>query len=298
MAAVRTLHHSRYDPAALAEAKGDQRVSVCLPARDEEATVGAIVSAIREDLVHATGLVDEVLVLDDHSRDRTAAVAAEAGARVVDGERIVPEHGAGAGKGRALWKTVLASEGDLIVWCDADLVDFHTWFVTGLLGPLLTEPGIQFVKGFYERPETPGQPGGGRVTELLARPALALLHPAVATVVQPLAGEYAARRSLVEALPFVEGYGVDIGLLLDAAAAVGVTAIAQVDLGVRHHRHRSLQELSVQATEVLHTILDRAGRTDLPSSVVLERPGAGPARITVGERPPPVEVEGYRRRSA
>ena len=144
-------------------------------------------------------------------------MAAAAGARVVAAADVAPEFGAEPGKGEALWKTVLASTGDLIVWCDADVRDFDPAFVTGLLGPLLTEPDVEFVKGFYERPETGGQPGGGRVTELLARPALALLHPALAAIVQPLSGEYAARRSLVEDLPFVEGYGVDIGLLLDAS---------------------------------------------------------------------------------
>ena len=170
--------------------------------------------------------------------------------------------------------------------------------MTGLLGPLLTEPDLAFVKGYYERPETGGQPGGGRVTELLARPALALLHPTLAAMVQPLSGEYAARRSLVEALPFVEGYGVDIGLLLDAQAAVGIRGLAQVDLGERRHRNRSLAELSVQATEVLHTILDRAAVADLPESVVLDRPAEGPARVRTGERPAPRTVAGYERRTA
>jgi glucosyl-3-phosphoglycerate synthase len=157
---------------------------------------------------------------------------------------------------------------------------------------------VAFVKGFYERPETGGQPGGGRVTELLARPALALLHPALASMVQPLSGEYAARRSLVERLPFVEGYGVDVGLLLDAHTAVGGRGLAQVDLGARVHRNRDLAALSVQATEVLRTILDRAGVEGLPTSVVLDRPAAGPVRIQVGQRPPPIEAPGYHRRTA
>jgi len=256
------------------------------------------VAAVRKELIEAVALVDEILVLDDHSADATATTAAEAGARVVPAGDVAPEFGDEPGKGQALWKTVLVSQGDLIVWCDADVRDFDPAFVTGLLGPLLTEPDLAFVKGFYERPETGGQPGGGRVTELLARPALALLHPTLAAMVQPLSGEYAARRSLVEALPFVEGYGVDIGLLLDAEAAVGIRGLAQVDLGERRHRNRSLAELSVQATEVLHTILDRADVADLPASVVLDRPAEGPARVRTGERPAPRTVAGYERRTA
>lgn len=298
MAALRTFHRDQFAAADLAGAKGDQRVSVCLPARDEAETVGPIVAAVREALVETVALVDEILVLDDHSTDATADTAAAAGARVVAAGDVAPEFGDQPGKGQALWKTVLVSQGDVIVWCDADVRAFDPAFVTGLLGPLLTEPDIAFVKGYYERPETGGQPGGGRVTELLARPALALLHPVLAAMVQPLSGEYAARRPLVEALPFVEGYGVDIGLLLDAEAAVGVRGLAQVDLGERRHRNRSLAELSVQATEVLHTILDRADVADLPDSVVLDRPAEGPARVRTGELPAPRTVASYRRRTA
>lgn len=298
MAALRTFARGQFDAAALAEAKDGQRVSVCLPARDEAATVGTIVAAVRSALVDGVGLVDEVLVLDDHSTDATATVADDAGARVVAAADVAAEFGDAPGKGQALWKTVLVAEGDLLAWCDADVTDFDPAYVVGLLGPLLTEPDVAFVKGFYERPETGGQPGGGRVTELLARPALALLHPTLASVVQPLAGEYAARRSLVETLPFVSGYGVDIGLLVDAAAAVGPRGLAQIDLGTRHHRNRSLADLSVQATEVLHTILDRAGVDGLPDSLVLDRPAAGPARVQTGERPPALTLDTYERRTA
>ncbi len=298
MAGVRTYHHAAFPPEELLARKGEQRISLCLPARDESATVGTIVARARQALVERVPLLDEILVVDDHSTDGTAAVAKAAGARVVAAADVAAEHGAGPGKGRALWTSVVASEGDLLVWCDSDLRDFDPAFVTGLLGPLLTEPDVDFVKGFYERPETGGQPGGGRVTELLARPALALLHPGLASLVQPLSGEYAARRTLVEALPFVEGYGVDVGLLLDAHAAVGSRGLAQVDLGARLHRNRNLAELSVQATEVLHAILDRAGVQGLPSSLVLDRPAAGPARVQVGELPPAVELAAYGRRSA
>ena len=298
MAAVRTFHHARSAADDLVAAKGSRRISLCLPARDEATTVGAIVASVRQALVRDARWGDTTLVPHAPTSAARARAAPAAGARVVAAADVAPEFGAEPGKGQALWKTVLASTGDLIVWCDADLRDFDPAFVTGLLGPLLTEPDVQFVKGFYERPETGGQPGGGRVTELLARPALALLHPALAAMVQPLSGEYAARRSLVEALPFVEGYGVDIGLLLDALAAVGVRGLAQVDLGSRYHRNRTLAELSVQATEVLHTILDRAGVTGLPDAVVLDRPAAGPARDRVGQRPAPLSLDTYQRRTA
>jgi len=298
VAGVRTYHHARFEPAALARDRGATTVAVCLPARDEAATVGTIVTSIRRALVDGVGLVDEVVVVDDHSTDDTAAVAAAAGARVVTAADVAPTVAAGPGKGRALWSSVLATDADVIAWCDADLHEFDPAFVTGLVGPLLTEPAVGFVKGYYERPEHGGRPGGGRVTELCARPALALLHPAAASVIQPLSGEYAARRTLVEALPFVGGYGVDVGLLLDAIAALGPEGVAQVDLGERRHRNRDLAALSVQATEVLHTVLDRAGVEGLPDAVVLDRPAAGPARVRVGELPPPRQVPGYRRATA
>jgi glucosyl-3-phosphoglycerate synthase len=264
VAAVRIFHHASFEPAELRAAKGETEVSVCLPARDEAATVGAIVEAILP-LVDG-GLVDELVVLDDHSSDDTARVAADAGAKVVAAGGDEP------GKGRALWQSVLATRGDVLVWCDADLEQFDPAFVTGLLGPLLTEPEIQFVKGFYDRPEVGGRDGGGRVTELLARPALTLLHPELASFRQPLSGEYAARRVLVEALPFVAGYGVDVGLLLDAFAAVGPPRMAQVDLGTRVHRNRSLAELTGPATEVLHAILDRSRLDKLPAATELPPP--------------------------
>jgi glucosyl-3-phosphoglycerate synthase len=197
---------------------------------------------------------------------------------------VLTGHGEGHGKGEALWKSVHESTGDLVAWVDADITDFDPGFVVGLLGPLLTDPGIHFVKGHYHRPEADGV-GGGRVTELLARPLLAQYFPELAEVAQPLAGEYAARRTLLEELPFVVGYGVDVALLIDAARAVGVTGIAQVDLGVRHHRNRSLAELGPQALAVSQAILDRAGVRP-PGPAVLRRPGLDPVTLTVHERPP------------
>lgn len=282
-----TFHHRDFALADLVAAKGDTSVSVCLPARDEAATVGAIVESIRTHLVDGAGLVDELLVIDDHSSDRTAAVAADAGAAVV---RTTD----GQGKGEALWTSVVASKGDLIVWCDADVRAFDPAFVTGLLGPLLTRPGVGFVKGFYERPLNDQQEGGGRVTELVARPLIALLFPELAGVVQPLSGEYAGRREVLERLPFVQGYGVDLGLLVDVTRLIGPEGIAQVDLGVRHHRNRSLAELSPQALAVMQTALRRAG-LDAEAPAVLTRPGVPDVCIESGERPPPIESPTYRR---
>jgi len=242
----------------LVAAKGATSVSVCLPARNEEATVGAIVTTIRRELMERGALVDELIVIDDHSTDRTAKVAADAGAVVVDAANVLTDHGIGHGKGEALWKSLHVSTGEIVVWCDSDISHFESRFITGLLGPLLTDPGVAFTKGFYERPEHDGV-GGGRVTELTARPILQLLFPELAAVVQPLSGEYAGRRSVLEQLPFTVGYGVDLGLLIDVARLVGVEAIAQVDLGRRHHRNRTLAQLGPQARAVMQVALARAG---------------------------------------
>jgi glucosyl-3-phosphoglycerate synthase len=272
-----------FDIAALASAKGSTTVSVCIPARDEAATVGRIVDAIRSRLVEDIGLVDEIVVVDDHSTDRTAEIATEAGARVVASADTLPEWGSGHRKGGALWKSVHAATGDIIAWCDADIRKFDERFIIGLIGPMLLQPGVEFVKGFYERPDD--GVGGGRVTELLARPAISLLLPELASFVQPLSGEYAGRRSLLERVPFVCGYGVDLGLLVDVVRLVGIDAIAQVDLGIRRHRHRPLDELGPQAVEVLAVALRRAN-VAVAHPAVLERPGKLPLVIPYAELPP------------
>jgi len=294
---LRTHHHEQFDAGDLATRKAGQRISVCLPARDEEATVGAIVATIHADLVEHVGLVDEVLVVDDHSADDTASAASAAGARVIQAAEVLAEHGEGHGKGEALWKSLFACEGDLVVWCDADIRDFGSHFVTGLLGPLLTTDAA-FVKGFYDR-RVDGPVGGGRVTELAARPIIAMLFPGLASVVQPLSGEYSGRRSVLEQVPFVNGYGVEMGLLIDLAELVGVEAMAQVDLGVRRHRHRTLDELGPQSLAVLHTALQRAGVTDPADVVHLVSLGRPTAQVNVSQRPPLQDLESYRnRRSA
>ena len=281
--AVRSYGVGHFRAAELAAGRGTTTVSVCLPARNEEPTVGTVVASIRSQLIESVALVDEIVVVDDHSTDQTAARARAAGARVVDASTVLTDHGSGHGKGEALWKSLHESTGDVVVWVDADIVDFDPAFVVGLLGPLLTDDGIDFVKGHYHRPEYDGV-GGGRVTELLARPLLSQFFPDLAEVAQPLSGEYAGRRSLLERLPFMAGYGVDVALLIDAAREVGVGRLAQVDLGVRHHQNRSLDELGPMALAVSQAILDRAGVRP-PGPAILRRPGKTPLILSPDERP-------------
>ncbi len=293
---LRRFHHQDFRIEDLVTAKAGLRgrfVSVCLPARDEEATIGPIVATIRRELVDRAPLVDEILVVDDGSTDRTAAVAADEGATVVAAADVLPGCGPGSGKGEALWKALAAAKGDVVAFCDADVRHFDAAFVTGLLGPLLTAPEIGFVKGFYERPLAGVVGEGGRVTELVARPVLTLLFPHLARVVQPLAGEFAGRREVLERVPFVQGYGVDLGLLVDVSALIGVEAMAEVDLGTRTHRNRPLSELAPAAAAVLRTALDRAGVPLGEEAAVLVRPGLEPHPIAAGERPPIVDVPDY-----
>ena len=209
---------------------------------------------------------------------------------MINAADVLPRYGGGHGKGEALWKSLFASDGDIVVWCDADVRDFDPAYVVGLTGPLLSRPELGFVKGFYDRPLRNGQDGGGRVTELVARPALALLFPQLASVVQPLAGEYAGRRELLEQLPFVCGYGVDIALLIDVAERFGLDAVAQVDLGTRLHRNRSLSELAPQATAVLQAILSRAAPGLTAETATLLRPDQVAVEVDGAERPPLVTV--------
>ena len=242
--------------ADLVEAKQGRRISVCLPARDEESTVGAIVKSTHDSLTSIGGgldLVDEILVIDDNSIDATADVAERAGARVI------ASTGTNPGKGQAMRVAMDNATGDIVCFLDADVESFGPHFVVGLVAPLLLYTGVALVKGFYERPIY-GQPtGGGRVTELMARPVLELLFPTLSGIRQPLAGETAAPRSVFEKVGLADGYGVELALLIDIAESFGADAIAQVDLGVRSHRNRPLEELRLQAVEILHVALSRAG---------------------------------------
>jgi glucosyl-3-phosphoglycerate synthase len=235
--------------------KAGRRVSVVVPARDEAATIGRIVSCVRRHLVEAAPLVDEMLVVDDGSSDATASVAAAAGAVVVPS----PPPGSAHGKGEAMARGVAASRGELVVFLDGDVENFGAHFVTGLVGPLLLDRRLALTKASYRRPIEGRPTGGGRVTELVARPLISLLFPELASVAQPLAGETAARRDVLEGLVLAGGYGVELALLVDVAALYGVEAIAQVDLGVRVHRNRPLAELGPQARDVIRAALDRAG---------------------------------------
>ncbi|WP_069385931.1 glucosyl-3-phosphoglycerate synthase [Cellulosimicrobium cellulans] len=296
----------------LAEEKSGSRVSVVLPARDEEATVGAIVSTLRRELVETVPLIDEIVVVDSWSVDRTAQEARDAGARVVQQAQVLPEVGDLPGKGEALWKSLFVTEGDIVVFVDADLRDFDEQFVVGLLGPLLTDSRTRFVKAFYDRTLHTGEQvlpaGGGRVTELVARPLLNLYWPALAGFVQPLAGEYAGRRSLLERVPFLSGYGVEIGMLIDIVEEAGLGAMAQVDLGRRDHRNSSdaaLGRMAAQLQLAMLARLHRYGRallTTEPEMTLTQfaRHGASflaeTHEVRITERPAMVNVPAYRER--
>lgn len=238
-------------------------VTVLLPALNEEATVGAIVTQIRRELMADSDhrLVDELIVVNSGSTDRTRQVALDAGAEVLEREDVLSSIPVVVGKGEALWRGLAGSSGDLVVFIDADLRSFSTGYVVSLLGPLLQDPLVQLVKAVYERPlvgdrqTTPA--GGGRVTELVARPLLNLHWPELAGVIQPLAGEYAGRRELLEQLPFATGYGVDFALLIDTFERFGLAALAQVDLGVRVHRHHDTARLGRMAAQIMQTAWNR-----------------------------------------
>ena len=258
-------------------AKRTARVSLVVPARNEAATVGDVVTRVRTALVDTVELLDEIVVIDSDSTDETYAVAEDAGAIVHRAVEIRPDLGTQPGKGEAMWKSLFVTTGDVLVFMDADLLDWDTHFVPGLLGPLLTDPSVELVKGFYERPMGSGDTAvpfeGGRVTELVARPLIRLLFPELAGLHQPLAGEWAVRRSLFEQLRVPHGYAVELAALVDTQRSRGIDAIAQVDLGTRAHRHQSLRDLSGMATQIL--------------AAALARVGTGPE---VDERPPAVTV--------
>ena len=248
-----TYPAGRFDRASLLSVKGDHRVSVLIPARDEAATVGAIVATLRAELMGDVPLVDEIVVIDSHSSDGTAQIARAAGATVFHVDDIVPQAGTRTGKGEAMWKALAVTSGDIGIYLDADVQDFTADFVIGLLGPLLLEDELVFVKAFYDRPWSSGparSSGGGRVTELVARPLILDRVPLLSGFVQPLAGECAFRLDAVIDIPFVSDYGVDIGLMIDVLRRHGLSAMAQVDLGLRRHRHQDLAALSAMTQHV------------------------------------------------
>ncbi|SCL73147.1 glucosyl-3-phosphoglycerate synthase [Micromonospora peucetia] len=276
-ATYRTTSADDWPARRLMRAKGDSRVSVVLPAHNEEATVGAIVSTVREHLMERVALVDELIVVDSRSTDRTAQVARAAGAEVVSQDAMTRGLPRLTGKGDALWAGLAAADGDIVAFVDADLREFRPHFVTGLIGPLLTDPSVDFVKGFYHRPlvgvSSVEADGGGRVTELMARPMLNLFWPELAGFVQPLAGEYAGRREVLERVPFVSGYGVETAMLIDLLELVGLDALAQVDLGERKHRHQDTAALGRMSAQIMLTAWSRLQRRGWAA------PGAMPAAL-------------------
>lgn len=259
---IPTRHWADWTVDDLVAAKGGTRVSLVVPARNEAATVGEVVTRVRQALVDTVALVDEIVVIDSDSTDDTAKVAADAGAAVYSSAAIRPDLGSHPGKGEAMWKSLFVTTGDVLVFMDADLVEWDSHFVPGLLGPLLTDPAVQLVKGFYERPGEQGPLDGGRVTELVARPLIALGHPGLAGLVQPLAGEWAVRRDHFASLSVPTGYAVEIAALVDTLRAHGAGSIAQVDLGVRGHKHQTLLDLGVMATQIVAALARREGQLD------------------------------------
>jgi glucosyl-3-phosphoglycerate synthase len=279
-------------PAAELARQRTASVSVIVPAKDVAETIGDVVDVLVG--IREAGLVDEVLVVDAASADGTAAIARARGADVAQESELRPELGRARGKGDAMWRGLGATSGEIVVFVDGDSQPFHEHFVTSLLAPLLEDDDIALVKGSFRRPfrvgDTVMPSGGGRVTELLARPLLNLHRPALAGFVQPLAGEIAARRSLLERLAFPVGYGVEIAMLLDAYELVGVDALAQADLGERQNRHQSLEALSAMAFAVLVAAERRIGELDMSGlsqgELLLPHTGSGLRRVAVEERPP------------
>lgn len=287
--------------ADLLAAKAGTTVSVVIPARNEAPTIGGIVRGIRQQLMGRVPLVDELVVMDSDSSDDTAQLAREEGAIVHAVRSVRPDLGAYAGKGEALWKSQFVTRGELLVFIDADLTQWGPHFVSGLLGPLLADPLVGLVKGFYDRVLDDGSrqhsPQGGRVTELVARPLINLYWPHLAAVVQPLAGEWAVRRSTFETLSVPVGYGIEIAVLLDIFTTSGLKAIAQVDLGERAHSHQSVHDLGVMAAELLAVAGRRLGGGEPNSSELwqFDRRAEEHWRsrtVPMDERPPAISIPG------
>lgn len=261
--ARRSWNQPDWTVADVVAAKRGRSISVVLPALNEQETVAAVVDTIYPLMGE---LVDEIIVLDAGSTDETVIHAQRAGARVVSHHHVLPEVPPACGKGEALWRSLAASTGDIIVFIDADLIEPDPLFVPRLVGPLLIDEEIHLVKGFYRRPlqvnGSMNDTGGGRVTELVARPLLSALRPELGCLQQPLGGEYAGTRELLASVPFAAGYGVEIGLVVDTYHRYGLDAIAQVNLGVRVHRNRPLTDLAVMSRQIIATLLSRCGVPD------------------------------------
>jgi glucosyl-3-phosphoglycerate synthase len=284
-------------------------ISLALPALNEEKTVGNVIRSVQTELVQNVPLLDEIVLIDSHSTDRTREIAEELGIPVYIHQQVLPNYGARRGKGEALWKSLQVTKGDIILWIDTDIVNIHPRFVYSLIGPLLVNPRIQFVKGFYRRPLKVGDKiqagGGGRVTELTARPLLNLFYPELSGVIQPLSGEYGGRRTALERLPFFSGYGVEIGLLIDVFEKYGLNGIAQVDLHERIHHNQSLESLSKMSFAIIQAVIRKLERRygqavleDVNKSMKLIRYEPGRLFLEVEEiaeleRPPMMEITEY-----
>jgi glucosyl-3-phosphoglycerate synthase len=287
-------------------------ISLALPALNEEGTVGNVIRTIQKALVSDVPLLDEIVLIDSNSSDHTRQIAESLGIPVHIHQSVLPKYGARDGKGEALWKSLYCTCGDLIIWIDTDIVNIHPRFVYGLIGPLLVKPDVHFVKGFYQRPlkvENKIQArGGGRVTELTARPLLNLFYPELSGVVQPLSGEYGGRRKILEQLSFFSGYGVEIGLLIDTFEKFGLDAIGQVDLLERIHHNQPLEALSKMSFAIIQavmrkiesrygqSILENVNKTMKLIRYEQERFFLDIEEIAERERPPMLEVEEYRSR--
>ncbi|HEX6269504.1 MAG TPA: glucosyl-3-phosphoglycerate synthase [Anaerolineales bacterium] len=234
-------------------------ISLALPALNEEETVGNVIQTIKKALVLDVPLLDEIVLIDSNSKDRTREIAQSLGVPVYIHQSVLPQYGARPGKGEALWKSLYCTRGDIVIWLDTDIVNIHPRFAYGLIGPLLLRPDVQFIKGFYRRPLRVGNKtqagGGGRVTELTARPLLNLFYPELSGVIQPLSGEYGGRRAALEQLSFFSGYGVEIGLLIDVFDKFGLKAIAQVDLQERIHHNQPLEALSKMSFAIIQAVM-------------------------------------------
>jgi len=313
------FHHAEFaDLRRLVQLKEKQglTVSLVLPTLDEEETIGPIVRRAIREMMGRVPLIDEILVIDSMSTDRTREIAEAEGARVVQHPDILSRYGSFKGKGEALWKSVYETSGDIIVWADTDVRNWHPRMVYGTLGPLLHEPRLQYVKGYYQRPIVEDgvmkEGGGGRVTELVARPLINLFYPELSGMIQPLSGEYAGRRGLLESIPFFTGYAVEIGHLIDAADRVGIEGLGQVDLERRIHRNQELEGLSRMSFVILQAVMKRLEErrkarlfAELGSTMKLPRSGKGRLALEVieladQERPPMIRIPEYleRRRAA
>jgi nucleotide-binding universal stress UspA family protein len=308
-------HHNEFGDIGRLVALKQKRgltISAVLPTLNEAATIGPIVRLARTQLMERFQLLDELLVVDSDSDDDTREIAEAEGARVVVHSDVLPRYGSYRGKGEALWKSLYETSGDLVAWSDTDIRDWHPRFIYGTLGPLLAEPRIGYVKAYYQRPIVQDgiltEGGGGRVTELVARPLINLFFPELSGYIQPLAGEYAGRRVHLEQIPFFTGYAVEIGHLIDLAERLGLQGFGQVDLDIRFHRNQELEGLSKMSFVILQAVMKRLEErrksrlfAELGSTMKLPRSGPGKLSLEVieladQERPPMVRIPEYAER--